>query len=62
MGCVHAEVNQQIQGFAYVMCLSEDIFLPYVQYQTLDPFHPKKNLQKKFTVCKEVYITHTCFF
>ena len=47
MGCVYAEVNEQIRGFAYVKCVSGVIFHPYVQYQTLDPFHSKKKPSKE---------------
>ena len=58
IGCVYAEVNQKNQCFAYVKCLSGNILHPYVQFQTLDPFHPKKKLQKKINLsCKGVYIT-----
>ena len=50
IGCVYAEVKQQNQSAAYVKCFSGNIFHPYVQFQTLDPLHPKKNLQNKFII------------
>ena len=40
IGSVYAEVNQQIQCFAYVKRLSGSISHPYIQFQTLDPFRP----------------------
>ena len=47
IGCVYAEVNQQIQCFAYVKCFSGVIFHRYVKFQTLDPFYPKKKPSKE---------------
>ena len=38
IGCVYAEVNRQVQCFAYVKCFSRNTFHIYVQFQALDMF------------------------
>ena len=46
VSCIYVEVNQEIQCFVYVKCFSGKIVHPYVQFQTLDLFHPKMNLTR----------------
>ena len=48
LDCVYAEVNQQIQYFAYAKCFLRNSFHPYVQIQAFDTFLPKKT-------SKEIY-------
>ena len=48
LDCVYAEVNQQIQYFAYVKCFLRNMFHPYVQFQAYDTFLSKKKTSKKF--------------
>ena len=45
-GCVYAEVNQQIQSFAYVKCFLRNIFYTYEQIQVLNDFLEKKKLKR----------------
>ena len=63
IGCFYAEIKQQIQCFAYVRCFSWSVFHPYVQFRTLDAYHPKKETFKRNLLsCKAVYVTLACIF
>ena len=48
--CVYTEFNQQVQCLAYVKYFSKNTFHPYVQFQALDMFLPKKQLPDKFNI------------
>ena len=50
IGCVYAEVKQQIQLYAHVECFSKNDFHPHVHFQALDTLLPEKKLRKEFII------------